>query len=168
MATGFSNYLADHIQHPSNLVFEELECIVNTTEDSRIVQLLRYRFSFGYMGPVPIPSSEIHPLAKWHLRDLAVYIVKESDHGTMLGLSLPTPFQPWCLLNPFLTRPKKDTTDRRVIMDLSWSHPPGVSVSVPGLVQENAPSFNTEYVSPHSVSRKWCIPVLLCLPPAFT
>ena len=50
------NYMAASIQLPSNLAFEERECIVNTPEDSRVVDFLRYRFPAGYMGPVSTPS----------------------------------------------------------------------------------------------------------------
>ena len=39
------------------------------------------------------------------------------------------PFTPWTQTNPLLTRPKKDSHLRRVVMDLSWPLPPGVSVN---------------------------------------
>ena len=39
------------------------------------------------------------------------------------------PFQPWGQVNPLLIRHKKDSKDRRVIMDLSWRFTPGCSVN---------------------------------------
>ena len=48
----------------------------------------------------------------------------------MLGPFDYPPFTPWCQINPILTRPKKDSTSRRVIMDLSWPLPPGSSTSM--------------------------------------
>ena len=39
------------------------------------------------------------------------------------------PFSPWTQTNPLLTREKKDSKQRRVIMDLSWPLPPGLSVN---------------------------------------
>ena len=47
----------------------------------------------------------------------------------MLGPFNHQPFKQWTQINPLMTRPKKNTTERRVIMDLSWPKPPGVSVN---------------------------------------
>ena len=46
----------------------------------------------------------------------------------MLGPFDMEPFVPWCQVNALLTHLKKDSYLRRVIMDLSWRHPPGVSM----------------------------------------
>ena len=123
------SYVIAHMQLPPNLVFEERESIVDTTKDKTIVDLFRYGFLAGYTGSVPTPSLGNHPLANHHLQDLTVYIVKEVCHGTMLGPFLVPPFQLWCQINPLLIRPKKDSENRKVIMDLSWPHPPGVSIN---------------------------------------
>ena len=53
----------------------------------------------------------------------------ELDEGAILGLFDMELFVPWCQVNALLTRPKKDSYLCRVIMDLSWPHPPSISVN---------------------------------------
>ena len=54
-------------------------------------------------------------------RDIATYIAKKLSDGAMLGPFDPPPpyFAPWCQSNPLLTRPKRESPDQYVIMDLS-------------------------------------------------
>ena len=116
----------------------------------------------SHATPHPLtPLSGNHPSTNCHLKDLAVYIVKEV--GTMLGPFLVPPFQPWCQINPLLTRPKKNVENRMVIMDLSWHHPPRVRVKgARGTLKDiyldqyknNAPSFDTGYGVPISQAGK--------------
>ena len=47
----------------------------------------------------------------------------------MMGPFDMEPFVPWCQVNALLTCPKKDSYLRRVIMDRSWPHPPGVRIN---------------------------------------
>ena len=47
----------------------------------------------------------------------------------MLGPFPQPPFTPWCQTNPLLTHPKCNSPDRMVIMDLSWSLPPLISIN---------------------------------------
>ena len=93
------NYMADRIQLPSNLVFEEWEHIVDIPEDSRIVDFLRYGFPTGYVGPVPTPLSTNHPSANGHFQDIAVYITTGLYHGAMQTIFLLPLFQPRCCVN---------------------------------------------------------------------
>ena len=55
------------------------------------------------------------------------YLQKEMTHGAMVGPFSEPPFVPWCRNNPLLTRPKKDSQELRVILDLSF--PLGASVN---------------------------------------
>ena len=72
------------------------------------------------------------PAANNHARHMVVYIMKELKHGAMISLFTAPPFYHWCQTNPLLTRPKKDSRDRMVIMDLLWPLPQG-SVSMEAL-----------------------------------
>ena len=47
----------------------------------------------------------------------------------MLGPFPQPPFTPWCQTNPLLTRPKRNSTDRWIIMDLSGPLPPLISIN---------------------------------------
>ena len=59
---------------------------------------------------------------------MAVYVSKELGTGAMLGPFDSPPFVSWCETHYILTQPKKDSTDRLVIMDLSWPQPMALSI----------------------------------------
>ena len=103
--------------------------ICTTEEDVITLSYLIYGFPAGYEGPVPTPSQANHPSAINHRQDVEAAITKEIIEGAMLGPFDSPPFTPWTQTNPLLTRPKKDSHSRRVIMDLSWPLPPGISVN---------------------------------------
>ena len=110
-------------------VFQRVGEITVTSEDKLIAQFLIFGFPAGYTRPVPTPSVANHRLANHHPRDLVVYVIKDLKHRAMLGSFSAPPFQSWCHVNPLLTRPKKDSSNRRVIIDLSWPLPPEHSVN---------------------------------------
>ena len=83
--------------------------------------------SAGYEGPTPTFHNNYSAVT--HKADVAAYILKELEEGAMLGPFDFPPFYPSTQTNPLLTRPKRDSHLRRVIMDLSWPAPP-VSVSM--------------------------------------
>ena len=60
---------------------------------------------------------------------MAAYNTKEIGKRAMLGPFDSPPYVPWTQTNPLLTKPKKDSHNRRVEMDLSWPLPPGISVN---------------------------------------
>ena len=101
--------------------------LVRNPEEARTVDCLKYRFPVGYEGPVPTPAASNHALAVHHPRDMAAYITKEVSE---LGPYNAPSFIPWCQVNAFLTRPKKDSQLCQVVMNLSWPHPLDVSVNV--------------------------------------
>lgn len=55
------------------------------------------------------------------------YIERELDEGTLMGPFESSPFKSTAIFSPLSTTPKRDSEERRVIMDLS--HPPGNSVN---------------------------------------
>ena len=72
-----------------------------------------------------------------HAKDLAQleaiqhYITSELQHGAMLGPFDVPPFQPWVQTSPMMTHPKKNTTEKRVIVDLTWPHEASVNFRNP-------------------------------------
>ena len=63
-----------------------------------------------------------------HPWNVAAYVLTELEEGAMLDLFEVIHFVQWCQVNALLTSPKKDSIVRRVIMDLSWSHPMDISI----------------------------------------
>ena len=68
----------------------------------------------------PSPSHTNHSSATAFPQDIRRYIKKEIFYGSIAGPFPQPPFTPWFQTNPLMSRPKKDSTDRRVILDLSW------------------------------------------------
>ena len=81
-----------------------------------------------YTAPViPTPALNHHGSAIAFPDHVNQYINTESNFGTLRGPFSQPPFEPWTQNNALMTRPKKCSTDRRVITDLSW--PTGQSVN---------------------------------------
>ena len=129
VACGAPNFISAMVPLPTNLDIGQWQFITVSPQDKVVVELLQYGFPAGYCGPIPTPTLRNHPSARNHPSHLAAYIGKELAHGAMLGPSSVPPFYPWCQTNPLLTRPKKDSMDRKVIMALSWPATPGCSVN---------------------------------------
>ena len=68
----------------------------------------------------PSPSHTYHSSATAFPQDIRNYIKNEIFYGSIAGPFPQPPFTPWFQTNPLMSRPKKDSIDRRVILDLSW------------------------------------------------
>ena len=93
------------------------------------MKFLKFGFPDGYESLVPTPATDNHPSALNHTSDVVSYIAMEVKDGAMLGPFEQTPFTPLCQVNALLRRPKKDSHLWKVILDLSWPHPPAISVN---------------------------------------
>jgi hypothetical protein len=128
-ALGLPNYKGLRIPLPSHLNFKAWEEHCQEYEDKMVVDYLKYGFPIGFTGPLPEPTYTNHAIARQHAEHLNTYTDTEVKEGAMLGPFSHEPFQPWCQVNPLLTRDKKDSDSRRVIVDLSFPHPPRHSVN---------------------------------------
>ena len=83
---------------------------------------------------VPIPVGITVYLLTWglgHLRCLVIIVVGlELAHGSMIDpFDLP-PFMPWTQVSPMMTRPKRNSDNRRVIVNLSYPKYKGVNAGI--------------------------------------
>ena len=69
-----------------------------------------------------------------HPQALKKYIQKEKDKGAVIGPLTLIAFKNKVGVSPISTRPKKNSKDRRVIIDLSF--PPGEAVN-DGMIKDN-------------------------------
>lgn len=84
---------------------------------------LKYGWPVGYHALKPPTScSNNHPSATLHPTHVQKFIDTELSHGAIVGPFTSPPFTPWTRCSPIMTRPKKETSDRRVIIDLSYPH----------------------------------------------
>ena len=75
----------------------------------------------------PTPVTKNHASATDLPVSVLKYIQKVTLAGSLLGPFTSPPCRPWFQTSPLMTPEKNHSTDRRVILDLSW--PPGVSVN---------------------------------------
>ena len=80
------------------------------------------------------------------------FLDKEVRLGAMAGPFASQTFNPWCRTNPLMTRPKRASSDLRVILDLSF--PKGESVNS-GISKEclDAAKFKLRLPSPMDLGR---------------
>ena len=106
-----------------------MQSLLEGYEDVEVITWLRYGW------PVSRPPNWEDPTHTYLNHASAVefpqvienYIKKEFARGAICGLFQDIPFERRVRVSPLSTHEKKDSADRRIIMDLSW--PPGASVN---------------------------------------
>ena len=76
---------------------------------------------------IPATGISNHASARGFPSHVARYLSTEVAHGAIVGPFPVPPFSQWFCTNPAMTRPKRDSDQRRVILDLSF--PLGLSVN---------------------------------------
>ena len=103
-------------------------------KDIQVCDFLELGFPIGFKGCTEnlISKDQIwkyknHKGATEFPNDINAYIEKESKYGAVLGSFKNNPFQEKLIISPLNSVPKKETSERRIIMDLSF--PKGNSVN---------------------------------------
>ncbi len=127
-ATRVPNYLGARISIPSGLNIPAWKEELADYYDAQIIDFLQYGWPMSYELPWPPTASVKHHQTALSFPDhIDKYIAKEQQAGALCGPFEVKPFGPWFTTSPMLTRPKKSSINRRVIIDLSW--PKGESVN---------------------------------------
>ncbi|CAC5384078.1 unnamed protein product [Mytilus coruscus] len=71
-------------------------------------------------GVTRFVSGKNHAGARSHPDDMRKYLKKECTYGSIIGPFFSNPFETDMVISPLNSVPKKDTLDRRVILDLSF------------------------------------------------
>lgn len=115
------NYLGAKIPMTSDLNIPEWESRLTLYHDNELCSFLKFGWPLGYHALVPPTMvQENHPLATHNIATVRDYIRTELSFKAILGPFDQAPFDAWCLLSPMMTCPKKGTSDRRIILDLSY------------------------------------------------
>ncbi|CAC5399459.1 unnamed protein product [Mytilus coruscus] len=86
-----------------------------------VVNCLEYGFPLSCEGSCSGLSVEKnHAGARSHPDDMRKYLKKECTYGSIIGPFFSNPFETDMVISPLNSVPKKDTLDRRVILDLSF------------------------------------------------
>lgn len=120
---GLPNFLGAKIPICSALNLNAWRLKLAQYHDKEICTFLEFGWPVGYHSITPPSSAEVnHPSATCHPTHISKFLETELSHGAMVGPFKAPPFKPWTRCSPLMTRPKKDTTERRVIIDLSFPH----------------------------------------------
>ena len=112
----------------SNWNVQYLQTKLCNYENKQIIDLLRYGFLTEckqQQGTAQIPAN--HAGALGSEQDVDQYINRELLKGTLIGPFTHNPFGADARFSPMNTRPKKDSAEHRIILDLSF--PEGGSIN---------------------------------------
>lgn len=120
-STNVPNYLGARIQVKSDLNIPQWRLALTNYHDKDLCDFLAFGWPVGYLkDSPPVAVTSNHPSAKNSASHIRQFIDKESSFNAILGPFPCQPFEPWTRLSPLMTRPKKDSSQRRVIVDLSF------------------------------------------------
>ena len=125
-ADGRHNFEGARCRVPSGLCISAWKQYLAGYHDKQLVPFLEYGWPINFDRTAVLQSTlQNHASAVQHGEDIQFYIDTELGHQALLGPFSGPPVAP-THISPLMTRPKKGSTHRRVIMDLYW--PAGASI----------------------------------------
>ena len=130
---GYPNRWGARIQVQSKWNLEYFQDQLHNYHDQEVVEWLRYGWPAGRLPSLPLPglSTKNHKGAEEHPQELDKYIKKELKYEAIMGPYKKIPFTHNVGISPLSTRPKKDSADRQVILDLSFPIGDSVNDGIP-------------------------------------
>ena len=130
------------LMHGLNI--NQWETLTAGHHDSLLICHLTYGFPLGF-ATTDRPSADRlnHPSANRAQQAVQAYIDMEIAHGAITGPFNTPPFSPWFHTSPMLVRGKKDSSQKRVIVDLSWRISRSVNANIPTDVYEGTATSMT-------------------------
>ena len=130
--SGQPNFKGCRIPVPSLFKFDYLKRELADYDDSEILLLLRYGCPINFEG-VPETLSHAcknHKGAIEFPEQVDAFLRRELAAGSVMGPFIASPFDTETIVSPLNTVPKKDSAERRVIVDLSFpKHSPDCSIN---------------------------------------
>ena len=137
---GYPNRWGARIELKHKWDIQLLGKLLEDYEDKEVVEWLKYGWPTGRLPTMTPPhkSAKNHKGATEFPQDMIKYISKEIQHGAVMGPYNKIPFESTVGISPLSSRPKKGSSDRRVILDLSF--PPGAAINE-GMIKDNYLGF---------------------------
>ena len=108
--------------------------------DISLIDMLEFGFPVGFTGNIqPTVGLGNHSSATANPEHVDRYIETEVRQEAMIDPFEATPFEPWFRFNPAMTRPKRDSSDFRVILDMSFPDGHSVNSGIPLSQLDGAP-----------------------------
>lgn len=122
------NFIGAKVPIQSGLNIKAWYQMLQHYHDAQLCDFLQYGWPLGYLSKTP-PTTVLtnHPSALAHMQHVHTFVKEELKHQALIGPFKSDPFIPWVRYSPLMTRPKRDTMKRRIIVDLSY--PQGKSVN---------------------------------------
>ena len=128
---GTYNHQGARRRVPSGLCIEAWRKHLSDYTDHNLVDFLAYGWPVNYHRTSPlVATTSNHPSALAHDRDVDFYVNTELSFGALAGPFAGPPVTQ-CHTSPLMTKPKKDSNHRRVIVDLSWPDGAAVNDGIP-------------------------------------
>ena len=122
------NALSAQIAVPSNLNISNWHACLQTYSHAIIVDYLEFGWPINYIATTPPqPVRTNHPSVSTHASHVHQFIATEVSLQATAGPFKAHPFHCSLMISPLLTVPKKNSTYRQIVMDLSF--PVGCSVN---------------------------------------
>lgn len=116
---------------PSGLNLRAWLQLLHGYHDNQLCHFLAFGWPIGYYSPYIPRSVEVnHPSATAHPTHVESFLEVEKQHRAIAGPFDDLPFTPWTRISPLMSRPKKGTDDRRIIVDLSFPHGEAVNTAI--------------------------------------
>lgn len=145
-ASSTPNFRGVRIPLESDLNILNWRTCLEEYHDKILCEYLEFGWPIGYHANSPPATTERnHPSANAHQQHVDRFIKTELACNAILGPFSSEPFTPWTRISPIMTRPKKGSDDRRIIIDLSF--PRGLAVN-DGIAIENHFGADISYSLP--------------------
>ncbi len=131
-ASGVSNAKGCKIPVRSKLNIENWEKRLEHYHDKEVLEYQKYGWPIGSQGFVISERRQTpnHGGANEYSHQVDNYLIKETDAGSVMGPFDNSPFEGEVCVSPLNTKDKRDTQERRVILDLSFPHGDSVNDSI--------------------------------------
>ena len=147
MSKGYPNAWGAQIPIYSPWNLEVFEQLLEGYEDTELIMWLKFGWPISRPPNIndPTPTFRNHGTAEKYPEFIEKYIDKELKRGGICGPFDQVPFSRRVGVSPLSTRPKRDTEDRRVLMDLSWPEKSSVNF---GIAKDQFMGFATKLTFP--------------------
>ena len=130
--SGVPNYIGCRIPVPSKLNIPYLENVLPNYSDRQIIEFLKFGWPINYTSHDLPHSKVLNHKGAVEFEDLIdKYVANEIKSGATLGPFTNNPLLGELVTSPLNSVPKKDDTDRRVILDLSYPRGHSVNDGIP-------------------------------------
>ena len=117
---------------PTSLLLANWRVLLSNYHDKTIIDFLSYGWPINYTALTrPVSSLHNHPSASQFASHVQDYIDTESSWNALAGPFDYPPFSDNFVCSPIQTVPKRGSSTRRVVMDLSFPHGSSVNDGIP-------------------------------------